>query len=67
MFLFVLITSCASGESVCECVLRVRMSLQSLEGLVFYETVLRRCFQVVCCLVCVGYHRAFLCLVLVCD
>ena len=48
MFLFVVIASCVSGESAYVS-LRVCMSLQSLEGLVLYEIVLRRCLHVVCC------------------
>ena len=41
MFLFVVLASCVSGESV-SFLLRVRMSLHSLEGLVLHEIVLRR-------------------------
>ena len=39
---------CVSGESV-NLLLRVRMSLQILEGLVWYQILLRWYFNVVCC------------------
>ena len=48
MFLFVVIASCVSGKLV-YVLLKFRMSLHCLEGLVTYETMLRKCLHVSCC------------------
>ena len=48
MFPFEVMASRVSGESV-YVLLRLRMRLQSVEGLVLYVMVLRRCLNVVCC------------------
>ena len=55
MFLFVVIVLFVSDVSV-SVLLMFRMGLQSLEGLVLYEVVLRRCIHVVCLLsVCMRF------------
>ena len=43
-----IVASCVSGVSV-YVLFRVRMSLQSLEELIWYEIVLKTCLHFVCC------------------
>ena len=48
VLLFVVMASCVSCVSM-YVLLRLVMSLQSLEGLVLYVIVLRICFHLICC------------------
>ena len=48
VLLFVVMASCVSGASV-NVLLRLCISLQSLEGFVLYVIVLRSCFHLICC------------------